>query len=190
MVTRSRKPLAWQDLADWRDVPGYEGIYRCNRVAQVKSLPHRTWKGMRGGRLVEITPGQPTRVPALVKPVFRRSNGRMQVQLSRDGIKTSFTVAAVVALTFLGPKPPGLEICHIDQDKSNDWAYNLEYNTHQHNVESFIATGLHHNTQKERCPRCGAAFTILPDGYRRCTPCMYQAHNARMARLRAESHAE
>ena len=41
----------------------------------------------------------------------------------------TYTVHSLVALAFLGPRPPGAEIRHLDDDKHNNAPSNLAYGT-------------------------------------------------------------
>jgi len=51
------------------------------------------------------------------------------INLYRAGARKNITVHAVVAKAFLGPKPEGYEIHHIDCDIENANVSNLEYVT-------------------------------------------------------------
>lgn len=52
------------------------------------------------------------------------------------------TVHRMVALAFLGPRPPGLDINHVDGVKTNNRASNLEYVTRRENVRHAMRLGL------------------------------------------------
>lgn len=56
----------------------------------------------------------------------------------------TYTIHKIVAETFLGPTPEGLEIDHIDGDKSRNVLQNLEYVTHSENIRR------HYKRAKER----------------------------------------
>ena len=164
----------------WSDVPGTGGNYQANRAAQVRSMPRMTAKGMRGGRAVEAA-GQLVRVPRILTPVRNVSSGRLHVHLVRDGRPWFPPVHQVTALTFLGPPPPGQQVCHQDERKDHNHAHNLAYGTPEANRLAFLLAGRHHNSQKLACPRCGGPFTVLPDGRRNCLACKRRAEWARWA---------
>ncbi len=44
-------------------------------------------------------------------------------------------VHPMVARTFLGPKPKGAVVMHIDDDGSNNWVGNLKYGTYKENAQ-------------------------------------------------------
>jgi len=101
----------------WRPVPGFEH-YEASGLGQVRSLRHWTPSGTRGGRVLRGTTG-----PA----------GRRIISLVRDGAVTRMYRYQIIMLTFVGPCPPGLEVCHEDGDPTNDALSNLRYDTHQAN---------------------------------------------------------
>lgn len=51
----------------------------------------------------------------------------------------TFTIHEIVADTFIGPRPEGMEIDHKDEDKSNNNVTNLEYVTHAENMRRHYA---------------------------------------------------
>lgn len=55
------------------------------------------------------------------------------VNLCGNGTRACFAVHQVVAATFLGPCPNGLEVDHVDGDRLNPRLSNLEYVTHAEN---------------------------------------------------------
>ena len=41
------------EMEEWRDIPGYEGIYQVSSIGRVKSLPKmvgHNWGGLKNGR--------------------------------------------------------------------------------------------------------------------------------------------
>lgn len=90
----------------WRDVPGYEGLYQCCAGGLIRSL-----KG--NGRLMKTT---------------RHRDGYDKLNMrDRNGKQRTFHVHTVIALTFLGPRPVGFFIDHIDGNHEHHAARNLRY---------------------------------------------------------------
>jgi hypothetical protein len=97
----------------WRAVPGYEGLYRVSSEGRVKRCDKYPGRVLKFGYSVQ---------------------GRRQVVLCRDGVKTRRQVHALVCEAFNGPCPPGLECRHGDGDHLNNRPGNLEWNTHAVNM--------------------------------------------------------
>jgi DNA-binding transcriptional regulator YiaG len=55
------------------------------------------------------------------------------VHLYENGVREGRTVHRVVAEAFIGPRPEGLEVRHLDGNKTNNRASNLVYSTHKEN---------------------------------------------------------
>lgn len=101
---------------EWRPVVGWEGIY------SVSSL----------GRIRRELPGPGTFPGRLNKLSWGGGRGKGQylcVRLSVDNRGRTSRVASLVAAAFIGPKPLGLEINHIDGNVTNNTPENLEYVT-------------------------------------------------------------
>lgn len=72
------------------------------------------------------------------------------VSLLNDGLRTRAMVHTYVALVFLGPRPFGMHIRHIDGDKTNNNITNLTYGTVQENAKD---KDIHGTALKgEKCP--------------------------------------
>jgi hypothetical protein len=61
------------------------------------------------------------------------NRGYKYFQLSRDGKRKNFLFHCLVAKVFIGERPDGLVIDHIDRDKLNNNVSNLRYITQQEN---------------------------------------------------------
>jgi len=61
-----------------------------------------------------------------------------------------------MALTFIGPRPPGAEVRHLDDDKTHNNAENIAYGTRMENTADAIANGIHVSLMhkaKTQCPK-------------------------------------
>jgi hypothetical protein len=117
--------------------------------------------GIQGGHIRKTPPGY---------------GGYPQVSLAGSGRKPEgHRVYNLVAAAFLGPKPPGLEVCHDDGDASNTAADNLRYDTRTANERDKQLHGTHHNSVKTHCPKkheyTPANTYINPNGSRECRIC-------------------
>lgn len=123
---------------EWRAtaVPGYE----VSDEGQVRSLD-RTVIGPKG----------PKRIKGVVlKPTLRK--GRWSVSLWKEGKKSDRDVHVLVAEAFIGPRPPGYDVRHWDDDPNNNHASNLLYGTRGDNQRDAVRNGRHHFANKTRCP--------------------------------------
>ena len=67
--------------------------------------------------------------------------GYCRVYLNVGNVRIRRYVHVLVSEAFLGPRPPFHEVDHIDEDKSNNRADNLEYCTHSENVNRSYRRG-------------------------------------------------
>ena len=98
-------------IEEWRDIPGFEGRYQASTEGRIRSTDKIcTHKG----RVLKTCIG---------------SNGYPYVGVwAKGGKNAKYTpVHHLVALTFLGERPQGYEICHADGNKQNNRLTNLRY---------------------------------------------------------------
>jgi hypothetical protein len=93
------------------------------------------------GRIRRTKPAQGTRVGRiLATPIGRR--GYRQVTIRVGERQRELYVHSLVATTFLGPRPPGQDVNHMDGDKLNNRASNLEYVSRRENLNHASKLGL------------------------------------------------
>ena len=96
------------------DIPGFEG-YSITSNGEVTSHIGST--------------------PKKLKPDYKIGDGRSRYTLRVDvGRYRKFTAGELVLLTFVGPRPKGLEVCHDDGNCKNDCVENLRWDTHSSNL--------------------------------------------------------
>ena len=113
----------------WKDVVGYEGLYKVSNLGTVISLHREQEK--------------------IMKPAVA-TNGYHQIFLSKNGVRTLTRVHRIVALAFL----PNVEnkpiVNHINGIKTDNNVLNLEWATFSENGQHAFDTGLNHTTDKIR----------------------------------------
>jgi NUMOD4 motif./HNH endonuclease. len=103
----------------FKAIPGYESFYEASSFGRIRSA----WSGR-------------------VRVASPQTNGYLIVGLSKDGNVRTHLVHKLIAITFIGPRPAGLTINHIDGDKVNNRPENLEYCTQEANDEHAARLGL------------------------------------------------
>ena len=114
---------------EWRDVPGFAGIYQTSNKGRVRSID----------RQGETCYGATRNLTG--KVVAKTGGKREYLRVSTRKYGVMF-VHRLVALTWI-PNPLSLPVInHIDGDKQNNHPSNLEWCTQAHNVTHAIKTGL------------------------------------------------
>ena len=86
-------------------------------------------------------------------------------------------VHQLVALTYIGPCPEGMQIRHLDDDFTNNHWTNLAYGTPKENIADSIATGRHPSCAEAAKTHCPVGHEYTPEntyvnnGKRRCKEC-------------------
>jgi len=119
------RPVDTRDGEDWVDVPGLEGRY------QASSLGRLRWVGPVIGKAY----------PLKIVTGHANQDGYYQLRPYPRPDRRQIRVHQLIALAFLGPCPDGLEVNHIDGDRTNNAPNNLEYVTHADNVRHSWALG-------------------------------------------------
>ncbi len=105
----------------WKPVSGYEGLYEVSNHGRMRSLARNTTSGK------------------ILSPVFTWQ-GYARVHLWKNGKAKYHAVHRIVAEAFI-PNPEGKPMVnHIDENKSNNHAGNLEWVTHIENC--YHGTGI------------------------------------------------
>ena len=131
----------------WRDIPGYNGEYKISNFGRVLSL-----KGSR----------------ERIRPSFKNSRGYSVISLSKNGVHKTFKIHRLVAESFIQNPEKLSEINHIDGNKQNNRAENLEWVTRKENIRHSIEVLGNKpkgplQPRKVRCVETGVIYDSLKD---------------------------
>lgn len=169
-----------EEKEEYRDVIGYKGLYRVSNMGNVLSLARLT-NGRNG--VLKTSPGR------LLKQRFG-DRGYARVYLSKDGVVKTLRLHRVVAEAFI-PNPDNLpQVNHLDADKTNNTAANLEWCTGQENIQHAVKIG-----RIKRRTHCrnghelsGDNLYVRPNGDHACITCRRARARAYRRTLRAARH--
>lgn len=119
-------------METWKPVVGYEGLYEVSDLGRVRSVD----------RIAGVTRLTQLRGKVL-KPGKMKRGGYLLVALRKDGSSHSKAVHALVLEAFVGPRPPGLDCCHGDNDRTNNRLDNLRWDSRQGNVDDAVRARRH-----------------------------------------------
>lgn len=97
----------------------------------------------------------------ILKPQINNRDGYYHVGVSGIGISKTVTVHKLVGETFLGDRPNGYDINHIDGNKKNNRVDNLEYCTRSDNVKHAYDTGLNKLASSVKIVETGEVFNSI-----------------------------
>lgn len=145
----------------WRDVPGYEGLYKISNYGRIKALTKLQGYIMRSERILN---------PRLIK-------GYYVAHLCKNGIAKNILVHRIVAECFID-NPDSLPVVnHIDGNKQNNNVNNLEWVTYSENTKHAFKLGLatapkywsgkrgkdHCSSKPVKCTETGEVFNSIAE---------------------------
>jgi len=109
---------------EWRDVVGFEGFYQVSSLGRVRSVDRVVRDSFGHNRL---------RRSRMLSPAIDKY-GYYKLHISKDNIRSHFTVHVLVARAFIGDRPDGLQVNHINGVKTDNRPENLEYVSGSRNI--------------------------------------------------------
>lgn len=119
---------------EWRPVVGYEGNYEVSDWGRIRSIRRRRVKGG-------------------LKKTRLNNRGYLVTGLYWMGRERTRHVHALVMEAFVGPRPAGIEVRHLDGDPTNAALTNLAYGTSAENKLDQVRHGTHYERRRTHCPQ-------------------------------------
>ena len=120
----------------WKDIEGYEGIYKVSNLGRVRSLDRKI-----------VRNGAQTQLNGEVRKLSIQGGGYQVVNLSFNEIQSQHLVHRLVAKAFIANPENKPEVNHLDEVKTNNKASNLEWSTPTENVRYSIAIPIYQYTK-------------------------------------------
>lgn len=117
----------------WKDIQGYEGIYQVSNLGRVKRLAHEDIYYRKDTNIQCHRP-----VGEKILKLSPTHDGYLDICLRRDGKDSYYAVHRLVAAAFIPNFENKSQVNHIDGNRSNNAAHNLEWCTCQENVQDQI----------------------------------------------------
>lgn len=138
---------------DWRPLIGHEKTHEISTDGRIKRLARSIIVERKGS-----APFKALVKEKILKPTIA-DNGYEYINIPKDGKQNLQTVHSLVAETFIGPRPPGLDVGHADGTRVNNKVDNLYYCTRKENLNEPIGKARYIKAMQER----GKASRSLPD---------------------------
>jgi len=99
--------------------------------------------------------GKPREIPLRLKHDIdkREGGGYRRVTLFKSGKRYRQTVHSLVLLTFVGPRPNGFVVRHLDGNPANNTLANLAYGTSADNKQDSIRHGTAVKGSRQHCAK-------------------------------------
>jgi len=120
------------ELVDWRELPGYEGIFEISNTGEIKSLSRFTKNGHNRGFVKKEY--------LIIKQI--NNSGYYRVYLRKGAVQKWHYIHRLVAQVFIPNIDNKKCINHKNGIKLDNSVSNLEWATHSENLQHAYDTGL------------------------------------------------
>lgn len=118
-------------MEQWKDIPGYEGLYEASNLGRVRTVYGKTTSNARYEKRV-------WKKQLILKPKYERrksgSNRDGRVCLWKDSADKTVLVSRLIAMTWCDGYEEGMTVNHKDGNPLNNAANNLEWISLSENI--------------------------------------------------------
>jgi hypothetical protein len=127
-VTNPQKNLGGIEI--WKDIPGYEGLYKVSNFGNVKSLERKSFMLINNCERI---------YKEKIRKQIKNTRGYYTINLNKENYIKGFSVHQLVAMAFLNHIPSGMNLVidHIDENKLNNKLENLQIITQRENAHKY-----------------------------------------------------
>lgn len=168
-------------MEQWKDIPGYEGIYQASTEGRIRTGANKTTSNVRYHSRI-------WKQRVLKQRIHPNKRGRTdaRVNLWKDGKESTRLVSRLVAMTWCEGYSPELTVNHIDGNPLNNRADNLEWLSRACNIAKAFEDGLysrchpirlkggnmifHHNSMAEASRSLGRCDSYIHNCLRKGRP--------------------
>lgn len=129
--------MTFLDHEHWKDIDGFEGQYRISDKGRVWSIARLVREGGKTGTVI---------TKDMILKTRKDEKGYVRVFLNEDGKTRWLPVHRLVAQAFIQNPENKPQVNHIDGDKTNNHASNLEWCTNSENQKHAYRIGLNYVT--------------------------------------------
>ena len=139
-------------LEQWRDIPGYEGIYQASTLGRIRSTEGKTtYTELHGIRLWK---------QRILKTRGKNNITGHRVSLWKNGVAKDFLVARLVAAVWLDMPTTPCTVNHINGNRFDNRIENLEWLSLADNIRHGFETGLYRFPNPVRLSRGNEQHTF------------------------------
>ena len=113
---------------EWKPIAGYNGKYLVSNLGRVKANGEYVTRTLPNGTIIKSFHKE-----RIMKP-FGNGNGYLVVGLTTNRKVKNHYVHRLVATAFIGDIPKGMVVNHLDFNRGNNCASNLEITTQKNNT--------------------------------------------------------
>lgn len=144
----------------WRPVVGYENLYDISDVGRIRVALNARGQCRKPGRILTVQYG---------------SKGYPQYSLCKNGRSVTRPIHSLIAQAFIGERPSGFEVAHLDGDKRNSVLLNLIYTNPKDNASHKKAHGTNLDGEKGPANKLSTKDAILIRAFLPVRNCSYAA---------------